>query len=84
MTTKFSIGQEVWFMHNDKPQCMPVCSIHIQSEPRMGSIRGTVEGWKEPTIRYYFFDGCNETTYSEYEEDVFATKDELRDAIFNK
>ena len=84
MTTKFSIGQKVWFMHDDKPQCMPVCSIYIKATPNKSIVRGTIEGWREPNIRYAFWRGGAETTYTEYEEDVFATKEELCDAVFNK
>lgn len=86
MTTKFSIGQKVWFMNNNQPTCMQVCKIDIQSIPTKYNDNeddnyGDVLEWSQPNIRYSFWDvdgvyGC------EWESKVFATKEELRKAVF--
>ena len=89
MTTKFSIGQEVWFMSNDKPTCMQVCRIDIKSEPTKynhneGENYGDVLEWAKPTIHYDFWD-CDSPYLKELcESEVFATKEELRKAVFGE
>lgn len=61
--TKYEIGQEVWFMHNNKPTCMPIKYIAIN-----------VHGIKQSTIQYVFqADGDIWLT----EHKLFITKEEL-------
>lgn len=90
MTTKFSIGQEVWFMDDNEPTCMQISGIGISSKPTKYDITpgsdkyGNVLEWGEPTIRYEFWDV--DGTYSKrmFEEYVFATKEELRKDVFGE
>ena len=89
MTTKFSIGQDVWFMLNDKPTCMPVYRIDIQSMPTKyntseGENYGDILEWSQPNIRYAFWDCDGITTFSKWESEVFATKEELRKGVFDE
>lgn len=88
MTTKFSIGQDVWFMHNNQPTCMRVCKIDIQSIPTKyneneGDNYGDVLEWSQPQIRYTFWD-VDEMSGCELESKIFATKEELQKAVFGE
>ena len=87
MTTKFSIGQDVWFMNNNQPTCMRVCKIDIQSIPTKyntneGDNYGDVLEWSQPNIRYAFWDCDGITTFSKWESEVFATKEDLGEYVF--
>lgn len=61
--TKYDLGQEVWFMHNNIPTCMPIINIAI-----------SVCGIKH-TITQYVFQADEEIWLTEHK--LFATKEEL-------
>lgn len=89
MTTKFSIGDEVWFMRNNRPECMVICGIEAISAPAKynteeGELYGSIIDWKSPTIRYSFWDVDGVFSYKEYESGVYATKRELQEAVFGE
>ena len=89
MTTKFSIGQEVWFMHNDRPIRMPICGIAIGSSPTKyntteGDNYGEILEWKQPSIKYFFWDCDEQMSDFQWESQVFATKEELRNHVFGE
>ena len=89
MTTKFNIGDYVWFMYGNKPTCMPICRITIHSEPEKynsepGDNYGDILVWRAPSIRYSFWDCDGEMSETVWESRVFATKEELKKAVFGE
>lgn len=65
--TKFDLWQEVFFLHNNKVQCLQIDSIYI----RVIALGG---GEKEIEISYQL----NGSTTDRFDEkDLFATKEEL-------
>lgn len=80
---KFTIGQEVWFMRNDVPKNQLIYKIEISSIPYKGIVRNTISDWREPKIVYYFIEENEPSDYYKYENEVFATKEELKKAIFS-
>ena len=89
MTTKFSIGQEVWFMHNNQPTCMPICGIAVDGRPTKynhtnGDNYGDILEWAQPSIKYFFWDCDEQMNGFQWESKVFATKEELKKAVFGE
>ena len=68
--TKYSIGQEVWFMENNKPRTMKVWDIVIE-------IKTKFDGQYEygSYVRIYYHDFGNHVKIVESE--LFPTKEEL-------
>lgn len=80
-TAKFSIGDEIWFMANNRPYREQVCSILIKAEP-IGD-DGKLYEFGLPKIYYRYWDvDCPSDEIRE--TDCFATKEELKAAVFGK
>ena len=89
MTTKFSIGQKVWFMLGTRPVCMPISGIAIDSKPTKynttaGANYGDILEWARPIVKYFFWDCDVQMNEFEWENNVFATKEELRKHVFGE
>lgn len=89
METKFSIGQKVWFMFNSTPICEPICRIEVVSKPTKydeseSDNYGEVLEWATPLIYYSFWDCDDEMSNSKHENEIFATKEELRKYVFGE
>ena len=88
MTTKFSIGQEVWFMLGTRPICMPISGIAIDSKPTKYDTTkenyGEILEWAQPNIKYFFWDCDEQMADFKWERNVFATKEELRKHVFGE
>ena len=89
MDTKFSIGQKVWFMFGSHPECMTICKIEIQSTPTKYDTTesenyGEVLEWTEPQVIYSFWDCDGVLSERKRESEIFATKEELRKAVFGE
>lgn len=61
--TKYELGQKVWFMHANRPECLPIIYITI-----------SVRGIKQVIIQY-IFQVDEEIWLTEHK--LFATKEEL-------
>ena len=69
MRTKFSIGDEVWFMRNNKPECMVICGIEAISAPAKynteeGELYGSIIEWKTP-LSYSLYENTPSTSQNE-------------------
>ena len=86
---KFSIGQKVWFMLNDEPNCMPICHIDISSFPTEYDLEeegsenfGNVLEWAEPAIRYSFWDSDNVLKHFQYGSNELSIYWEWESKVF--
>ena len=80
--SKFKIGQQVFFMENNKPKQTDVFAI-IEYDGGTNYLFSIEEHPSEPNRFWLHRDLDNKTKYIKYESEIFKTKDDLMKSLFN-
>lgn len=69
--TNFAVGDEVWYIDDDRPTKNKVQAVNIRVE------KEGVDPYTDEDIRYYIIAGV-----SRLQNEVFPSLDELKDVLF--
>jgi len=83
MTTKFNIGDTIWFMWCNQPTSEQVSAIKVFCKPKEYDEQGNIKNWSKPNVLYAYWD-CDGHSDFMNENCCYATKEELQKAVFGE